>query len=197
MQLAGTRGVELGGKLAQGFDVVAVAEGVLHHQSLAAGLLEDKSQLVGAEAEIEVDEHDAGFGGGELHQHPLRDIRGPDADTVAAGKTEGHQAAGGALHLGEQLTPGEAQSLLAEDEGGRRRIAGRHLIQYLADAEIEQRGMVRAPGVAGGLRRQSLQHCRQTPFCANAFPRFAQLIVNGKIIRGAYSVLNSWNTASG
>ena len=198
LQLARDRGVELGSKLAQGIDVVAVAEGVLHHKSLAAGLLEDKSQFVGAEAEIEVDEHDAGLGGGELHQHPLRDVGGPDADTVAAGKSQGHQAAGGALHLGVQLAPGKAQSFLAEDERGRRGIAGRHLVQHLADAEIEQRRMVRRPGSSWwACTGKVCSHRRQTPFRANAPPRFAQLIVNGKIIRGAYSVLNFWNTASG
>ena len=86
--------------------------------------------------------------------------------------------------------PGEAQLLLAQDERGRVRIAGRHLVQHLADAEIDQRRMVRASRVAGGLigvARPSLAKSassRQTPFRCKCPARGFLVIVNGKIIHG-------------
>ena len=189
--------VQLGSKLAQRLHVVAVAESVLHDQSLAARLLQDKFQFVGAEAEIEVDQHNTSLGGGELHQHPLRDVSGPDSNPVATFKSQGHQAAGGALYLGLQFAPVEAQVLLAKDESGGFRIARGHLIENLADAKVDQRWMVRTSGVAGGSLQQILSHHNETPFPASAHPELRLLIIAGKIIRGAYSVLNFWNTESG
>ncbi len=118
LQLAGRAVIQLGGKLAQGLNVVTVAEGVLHHQSLAAGLLQHKFQFMSAEAEVEVDQYGPHLGRAKLHQHPLRDVGGPDSDPVAALKSQGHQSAGGALHFGLQLPPVEAQILPTEDESG-------------------------------------------------------------------------------
>ena len=92
---------------------VALAE----EEGADAGLLEDVAEFVRAVGGVDVDEDDAGAGGGVLHEDPLDAVAGPDAGAVAGGESEAGESAGDAGGFAIELTPGEADVLMADDEG--------------------------------------------------------------------------------
>ncbi len=57
----------------------------------------------------------ADAGRGELQQHPLRPVRGPNAEVVAPAQSDGQQAAGDAIDFPVELGPRQADSRLGED----------------------------------------------------------------------------------
>jgi hypothetical protein len=179
--------------MAKRLHIITVTELVLHDQSFAGSLLEDKIEFVSPEAEIEIHQHDARFGGRELHKNPLRDIRRPDSDPVASLKAKGHQPSRGAFHLGMQLSPTQSYMLLAKDKSKGFGMALGHPVKNLPNAEIRKWRVINTSGVAGGLRRQSLGFHEQSSVFFQLPPEVA-LIVNLNTIRVTYTPLNFWNT---
>ena len=81
------------------------------------GFLEDVAEFVRTVGGVDVDQDDAGAGGGVLHEDPLHTVAGPDAGTVAGCESEAGEPAGDAGGIAIQFTPSEAGVLMADDEG--------------------------------------------------------------------------------
>ena len=115
--------------------VVGSAEAADEDQRGELGLLEQVGQLVGAVGRVDVDQDGADLGGGELGQHPLGVVGGPDADVLAFLDADGHQAAGDALDLGVEPAIGEPVAGGAVDQGFTVGIAAGLLVEDVADGE--------------------------------------------------------------
>src|SRR5260370_9961635 len=74
-------------------------------------------EFVRAVGGVDIDQDDAGSGGGVLHEDPLDAVTGPDAGAVAGGESEAGESAGDAGGFAIEFTPGEADVLMADDEG--------------------------------------------------------------------------------
>ena len=92
-------------------------------------------QFVGAVGGIDVDQDGADLGGGELGEHPLGVVGGPDADVLALCDADGHQAARDALDLGVELPVGEPVAGGGMDEGFAVGVAVGLLVEDVADGE--------------------------------------------------------------
>ncbi len=57
---------------------------------------------------VDINQDNADAGAGHLDEHPLDIIGGPDADSFALGKTQGHQGPGQAIYLFGQFLVGQA-----------------------------------------------------------------------------------------
>ena len=135
VQLAGRRFEQLGDELVDHAHVVGGAEAADENQGGELGLLQQVGQLVGAVGGVDVDQDGADLGGGELGQHPLGVVGGPDADVLAFLDADGHQAAGDALHLGVELAVGEPVAGGGVDECFAVGIAVGLLVKDVADGE--------------------------------------------------------------
>ena len=143
-------------QLGQHGQIVAGLEAGGGDQGAAADLVQRVFQLVGAVGRVDVDQDQAGLGGGELRHHPLRVVGRPDADPVAGLEAQRQQAGGEGIDLGLQLGPGPAQALLADDQGIALRPARGGAVEMDADGLAEQRDVrgpvhVAEPGHHGGL----------------------------------------------
>ena len=94
LQSAGRAAVDLRRELAQHADIVAGLERVGGDQRLAADLVERVFELGQPIGRVDVDQDQAGLGGGELGHHPFGVVRRPDADAVARREPERQQAGG-------------------------------------------------------------------------------------------------------
>ena len=87
------------GQLAQHGEIVAGLEAGGGDQGAAADLVQRVLQLVGAVGRVDVDQDQAGLGGGELRHHPLGVVGRPDADPVAGLEAQRQQAGGEGVDL--------------------------------------------------------------------------------------------------
>uniref|UniRef100_A9U7B9 Predicted protein n=1 Tax=Physcomitrium patens TaxID=3218 RepID=A9U7B9_PHYPA len=122
------------------------------HQGLAADLVERVLHLGGAVGRVDVDQHQADLGRGQLHQHPFGVVVRPDADAVALVQPQAQQRAGQAARLGVQAGIAVAQALVAADQGLAIGLAGRHVGKEIADGLLDQRHIGAALGMAGSER---------------------------------------------
>ena len=90
-EFSGRGMAELGRQLAQHADIVRGLEALGENQRLAADFVERVFQLGDAIGRIDVDQDQAGLGGGELGQHPFAVVGRPDADAVAGLEPERQQ----------------------------------------------------------------------------------------------------------
>ena len=119
--------------------VVAGLERGRGHQRPAADLVQRVFQLGQAIGRVDVDQDQAGPGGGELGEHPFGVVGRPDADAVARLEPERQQAGGeGVGPLGE-FAPGPADALLA-----RRSAPGRSPQRATVRIELRCRSSRRA-----------------------------------------------------
>jgi hypothetical protein len=104
-----------------------------------AGLLHHVLQLVRAVGGVDVHQDRADARGGVLHEHPLRDVRRPDADPLPLRDAERQQAPGEAVDLG--VEPVVRPALAARDVDERLPVpdAGRGAAQVGPDRLAEQR----------------------------------------------------------
>ena len=100
LQFAGRAAVDLRRELAQHADIVAGLERVGGDQRLAADLVERVVEFGQPVRRVDVDEDEAGLGGGELRDHPFGIVRRPDADAVAGRKPEREQPRGQRVDFG-------------------------------------------------------------------------------------------------
>ena len=105
-KLSGVRVFQLRHNFVDHRGIVGVAKPANQNEGVGFGLFQHISQLMGSIGRIHVDHDCANLGGGELGQHPLAVIGGPDAHVMAALNAQGHQPAGHALHLIAELHVG-------------------------------------------------------------------------------------------
>ncbi len=106
-------------QLAQHGEIVAGLEAGGGDQGPAADLVERVLELVGAVGRVDVDQDQAGLGGGELGDHPLRVVGRPDADPVAGLEAQRQQPARQAIRLALELAVGVARALCARTSASR------------------------------------------------------------------------------
>ncbi len=97
-------------------DVVAGLERGRGDQRAAADLVQRVFQLRQPIGRVDVDQHQSGFGGGELRHHPFRVVGRPDADALPRRQAQREQAGGEGVHLAAKLGIGPAHALLAHDQ---------------------------------------------------------------------------------
>ena len=79
---------ELGRELAQHADIVRRLEPLGKDERFAADFVQRVFELGDPIGRIDIDQDQAGFGGGELGEHPLAVVGRPDADAVAGLEAE-------------------------------------------------------------------------------------------------------------
>ena len=102
------------------------------------GLLEHVAQFVGAVGGVDVDQYDAGAGGAVLHEDPLDAVAGPYAGAVAWREPESGESAGDTGRFAIEFTPGEANILMADDEGFTLREPGGDVRKGLRDGFFQE-----------------------------------------------------------
>ena len=126
------------------------------HQAAAPGLLQRVAHLVGAVGRIDVDEDHADARRRVLHEHPLRAVRRPDPDPVAALEAARHERPGELVDAVVELGVGPTHVLVADHQrlavgvplGGR--------VEVVADRALEERYVGRSDCVReAGLRHGS------------------------------------------
>ena len=177
-QLAGVGGGELGGELAQHGKIVAGLEAAGRHQRPAADLVQRVVQLVGAVGRVDVDQDQAGLGGGELGDHPLGIVGRPDADPVAGLEAQRQEPGGEGVDLGVQLGVGPADRLLAHDQGGPVGPAGGGTLEVGADGLADQGHVARAVHVA-----EPVGHARLPRLGMTYYRRRGEAIGSGRAAR--------------
>jgi hypothetical protein len=148
-------GVEVAADLLDHGAVVAGLELRGRDQQPGAGLAKRVGQLVGAVRRVDVDQHRADLGGGQLGDRPLGAVRRPDAHPVALGDPGPQQPDGQRLDVAGQLGPAPAPAagvLHQRLAVGVRRDRG---VEALPDRLLEQRGLDLALGVR---QRRLLSH---------------------------------------
>ena len=101
----------------QDFEVVRAGVFLVEEDGLDPGALEDVGQVVGAVGRVDVDQDGADACGGDLQVNPLDAARGPHANAVSGADAETVEAGGGLFDLLLELVVGEAQVLVAGDDG--------------------------------------------------------------------------------
>ena len=177
-QLARVRGGELGGELAQHGKIVAGLEAAGGHQRPAADLVQRVVQLVGAVGRVDVDQDQAGLGGGELGDHPLGIVGRPDADPVAGLEAQRQEPGGEGVDLGVQLGVGPADRLLAHDQGGPVGPAGGGTLEVGADGLADQGHVAHAVHVA-----EPVGHARLPRLGMTYYRRRGEAIGSGRAAR--------------
>ena len=127
--------------------IVGAGVALAEEEGADAGLLEDVAELVRAVGGVDVDQDDAGAGGGVLHEDPLDAVAGPDAGAVAGRESEAGESAGDAGGFAIEFTPGEADVLMADDEGFAVRETGGGVREGLRDG-LFQEGRCGPAGIA-------------------------------------------------
>ena len=118
--------------------IVGAGIALPEEQGADAGFPEDVAEFVRAVGGVDIDEDDAGAGGGVLHEDPLDAVAGPDAGAVAGGESEAGESAGDAGGFAIELTPGEADVLMADDEGFAIGKTGGGIRESLGDGLLEE-----------------------------------------------------------
>ena len=108
-------------RLVQNLPVVGARIVLAKEQGADAGLLQNVAEFVRAVRGIDVDQDNAGAGGGVLHQDPFDAVAGPDAGAVAGPKSEARESSGDAGDFPIQLLPREPHILMADDQAVARR----------------------------------------------------------------------------
>ena len=103
----------VGGAACQGRD----AEPADQDEGSNLRLLQHVGEFAGAVGRVYGDEDGADLGGGELGDHPLGVVGGPDADMLAFFDADGQEATGHAFHLGMKLAVVEAVAGGRMDKG--------------------------------------------------------------------------------
>jgi hypothetical protein len=103
VQIAGRRGREFRRQLAQHADIVAGLEARRGDERDAARFVERVFEFGQAIGRVDVDEDQAGLGGGELGDDPFGVVRRPDADPLAGLEAERDEAGGEGIDLALQL----------------------------------------------------------------------------------------------
>ena len=134
--------------LAEQPDVVGVLEAPRRDQHRAARLPQRVLELVRPVGRIDVDEDRADLGGRELDDHPLRVVRRPDADPVAARHAGRHHPARAPIDLGVQLVVRPADALVARDERIRGAVGRDRLVPHPPDRLRAERRLPRARRVS-------------------------------------------------
>ncbi|MNN18924.1 hypothetical protein D3C81_1321440 [compost metagenome] len=148
LQRADGTGGQLRQQLGEHAMVVGGLEGVGADQPATAGLLERVFEFGEAVGRIDVDQHHAGLGTGELGDGPLGAVRRPDAEALARLQAEGDEGAGTAVDRRGQLGPGETQALVAHHQRLALGETADRLIEGGADGHGQQRLVLSAAGVA-------------------------------------------------
>ncbi len=139
LQAARRAAVDLGRELAQHADIVAGLERIGGDQRLAADLVERVFELGQPVGRVDVDQDQAGLGGGELGDHPFGIVRRPDADAIAGRKPEREQAGGERVDPRLQCGIGPANILVAHDQRVAVAPARRRPVEMHANRVADQR----------------------------------------------------------
>ena len=127
--------LQVGAHFREQCEVIGGLEAVGEQQHGDVGLLEDVLQFVGAVGGVDVDQHGARVGGGELDHDPLRPVGGPDADVLAAADAERHQGAGRLPDLGVKRGVAAAVVQPGEHQGVAGAVALGGLGQHLGEGQ--------------------------------------------------------------
>ena len=141
MEFAGAGIAEFGHHFVEHFHIVGVAEAADEDDGVRFRLLQQIGEFVGAVGRIDVDHDRADFGGGELCEHPLGIVGGPDANVLPLLDTQGHQPPGDALHFIAKLRVGVPLARLHVDQGVPVGEAGRLPVQHVADGAVGVHGV--------------------------------------------------------
>ena len=114
---------------------------------------------------VDVDEDDTGAGGGVLHEDPLDAVAGPDAGAVTGGESEAGETAGDAGGFAIEFAPGEANVLVADDEGFAVGETGGGVGESLGDGLLDE-GRFGPAGITERWQRTSV-----APWAADKFVR--------------------------
>ena len=139
-------------------EIVAGLEAGGGDQGAAADLVQRVFQLVGAVGRVDVDQDQAGLGGGELGHHPFGVVGRPDADPVAGLEAQRQQAGGEGVDLRAAARhrssgcPARARSAPARSRPARGR-RGRNATPMVSPSSgtFEVAVHVAEPGHHGGL----------------------------------------------
>ena len=148
------KGVAVAG-IVEDVAVVGARVALAEEEGADAGLLEDVAEFVRAVGGVDVDQDDAGAGGGVLHEDPLDAVAGPDAGAVAGGESEAGESAGDAGGFAIEFAPGEADVLMADDEGFAIGETGGGVREGLCDGLLEE-GRFGPAGIAERWQRTSV-----------------------------------------
>ena len=131
----------VGQELIEHADIIAGLELARGDERLAGDLVERIIGLGEPIGRIDIDQDQAGFGGGELGDHPFGIIGRPDAAPFAGFEPQRQKAGGEVIDLPLQLGIGPAHLLMAHDERVAVRPApGRH-VEEGAHGLADQRGV--------------------------------------------------------
>ena len=138
-KFARRRMAKLGRELAQHADIVRRLELLGENERFAADFVERVFELGNAIGRIDIDQDQAGFGGGELREHPFAGVGRPDADAVAGLEAERQQSGGEPINFPLQLGISQPHFLMTHDECRPRRPSGADGIEELPDRLADQR----------------------------------------------------------
>ena len=137
--------VHLGRQLTHHAEVVAGLEGRHRNEHLAADLVQRVFQFSDAVSRVDVDQHDADFGGGNLQEQPLGAVVCPNAHAITLADATAKQRAGKATGFAVQLTVTHAHVLVTRHQRFAIRKTLHDGLKMLANGGLDQRHM----GVTG------------------------------------------------
>ena len=136
-KLAGLRVCPLGCQFAQHAEVVTGLEAGHGDQRFAVDLVQRVLDFCRAVRRVDVDQNQADFGRGQLHQHPFGIVVRPDADALARLQAQAEQRAGEAVGLNLQFAVAVAAALMNADQRFVVGLAGRDGIEKRTDGLLD------------------------------------------------------------
>ena len=147
IQIARGAGRDFRGQILQHSDVVAGLEPRRENERPAPHLVERVLELRAAAGGIDVYQHQSGFRRGELRQHPLRAVVGPDADALTRLETETQQPRGNIADPLVELAVIPAYSLMGHHQRLVVGVSFHSLVEIGADRCVNRRSIGGAPNV--------------------------------------------------
>ena len=126
---------ELGATAAEERQLIDVAGTLAQEERGRIRVLEDEREIVGAAQGIDRDQHGADLRGRELDEHPLRPVRRPERDVVAALDPEPDERLRELLDAGEHVAVRPAHTRVREDERLAMGRAARDAVEEIADRD--------------------------------------------------------------